>query len=122
MTTFLPLELTLIVSVPERVEVNVATLMSWPLTVVAECRLMLLSRVEPQWTLTVPHVEQVVARRAIRFATTPVRVSFDPLVYERSQVERYQAEPFPAAQLPERTSERSSSGRTVQVSAVQADT
>ncbi len=48
MSTFLPLEETLIVSVPLRADVNVVTEMSFLLTVVADLRLIVRSNVEPQ--------------------------------------------------------------------------
>ena len=48
MITRLPLELTLIESVPERADVKVVTEMSLRLTVLSEWRLTVLSHFEPQ--------------------------------------------------------------------------
>jgi len=67
--------------IPRRV-CRCSTIIAW-LTVVAEYRLTVLSSVVPQYTLTEPQVGQVVARRAIRRACTPVRVSVAPYEEER---------------------------------------
>jgi hypothetical protein len=73
---------------PLRADVNVATLMSRRLTVLAEYKLIVLRRVERQYTRTLPQVGQVVATIARRRATTPVRTSEAPLLDERRNVLR----------------------------------
>jgi hypothetical protein len=87
MMTLEPLVLTLSVSVPVRADGNVVTAMSFFVTVVADRRLIVLRRVEFQYTLTFPQVGHVVARIAIRRATTPLRMSLAPSVDERTYVE-----------------------------------
>ncbi len=73
MITFLPAELTTIDSLPVFAAPNVATGMTLRFMVVAESRLIVVSSVEPQSTLTMPHPLQVVATIAMLRAMTSRR-------------------------------------------------